>query len=184
MDKVRVFITKTVINWESDQSTIDNRVDSSIIIDSPRIIVVGKLGQGMRSSKFTIHDLYSGGCQWQWQVCVSDTMVSVCMSRWVCVCVSFHLVSFKLSTGCLFITHHVNQGGVQSGLRLQTDFPPRMLGRVDIFACFTLSHTVFPTLCQLSRYLNSLPVCLGVCSPRVLVSFRVFLRISFPDQVF
>jgi hypothetical protein len=37
----------------------------------------------MRSCKCTSHDLYAGGCQWQWQVCVSDTLVSVCMSRWV-----------------------------------------------------------------------------------------------------
>jgi hypothetical protein len=31
----------------------------------------------------------------------------------VCVCVSFLLLCFKLSSGCLFIPHHVNQGGVQ-----------------------------------------------------------------------
>ena len=30
-------------------------------------------------------------------VCAGDTMVSVCMSRWVCVCVSFLLLCFKLS---------------------------------------------------------------------------------------
>ena len=41
----------------------------------------------MRSCKCTSHDLYAGGCQWHWQVCVSDVMVSVCMSRCVCVCV-------------------------------------------------------------------------------------------------
>jgi hypothetical protein len=87
MDKLRVFITKVVINWESDQSTIDNRVDLSIIIDSPRNIVVDKLGQGMRSSKFTIHDLYAGGCQWQWQVCQWHNGKCVYVSVSVCVCV-------------------------------------------------------------------------------------------------
>ena len=41
-------------------STIDKRVDSSIII----VLIVGKrLGQGMRSCKCTKHDLYVGGCQ-------------------------------------------------------------------------------------------------------------------------
>jgi hypothetical protein len=40
-------------------------------------------------------------------------MVSVCMSRCVCVCMSFQLLSFKLSSGYLFSPHHVNQGVVQ-----------------------------------------------------------------------
>jgi hypothetical protein len=31
----------------------------------------------------------------------------------VCVIVEFLLLSFKLNLGCLFSTHHVNQGGVQ-----------------------------------------------------------------------
>jgi hypothetical protein len=35
--------------------------------------------------------------------------VSVC----VCVCMSFQLLSFKLSSGYLFSPHHVNQGVVQ-----------------------------------------------------------------------
>jgi hypothetical protein len=39
---------------------------------------------------------------------VSLTMVSVCMFRRVC-CVSFLLLSFKLSLGCLFRPHHLNQ---------------------------------------------------------------------------
>jgi hypothetical protein len=39
--------------------------------------------------------------------CVSVTHVSVC----VCVCVSFFLICFKLSSGCLLSSHHVNQGG-------------------------------------------------------------------------
>ena len=43
-------------------------------------------------------------------LCVSDTIVSVCMSRGVCVCVYFLLLSFKLSLGCLFSPHYVNQG--------------------------------------------------------------------------
>ena len=57
-------------------------------------------------------------------VCVSDTMVSVCMSRCVCVCVSFLLPSFKLSLGCLFSPHHVNQGGVQKTTPLVTLYKP------------------------------------------------------------
>jgi hypothetical protein len=44
---------------------------------------------------------------------VSDAIVSVCMSCWMCVCVSFLLLCFKLNSGCLFSPHHVNQGGVQ-----------------------------------------------------------------------
>ncbi len=32
-------------------------------------LIVGKLAQGMRSCKCTSHNLYAGGCQWQWQVC-------------------------------------------------------------------------------------------------------------------
>ncbi len=55
----------------------------------------------MRSCKCTNHDLYAGGCQWQWKVCVRDTMVSVCMSGWVCVCVSFQFLSFIKSGGFL-----------------------------------------------------------------------------------
>jgi hypothetical protein len=43
-------------------------------------------------------------------VCVCLGVCPVC----VCVCVvSFLLLSFKLSLGCLFRPHHVNQGGVQ-----------------------------------------------------------------------
>ena len=64
-----------------------------------------------------VDELYVGGCQWQWQVFVSDEMVSVCMTVSVCVCVSitvsFLLLTFKLSSGCLFSPHHVSQGGVQ-----------------------------------------------------------------------
>ena len=58
-------------------------------------------------------------------------------------------------------------------LRLLTHrFPTHILGRVGLFACFILSHTPSHTLCRLCRPHNSLPVCLRVCSPRVL-----FLRI-------
>jgi hypothetical protein len=94
------------------------RVPLSIVIDN------GKIGQGMRSCKCTNHNLYTGGCQWQWQVCVSDAMVSVCMSRWVSVCVSFLLISFKLSSGCLFSPHHDNQGGVQKATPQVTLYEP------------------------------------------------------------
>ena len=68
---------------------------------------------GMRSCKCTRHDLYVGRCQSQWQVCVSDAIVSACMSRCVCVCVSFLLLCFKLSSGCLFSQHQsMNLDGV------------------------------------------------------------------------
>ncbi len=68
----------------------------------------------MRSCKCTSHDLYAGGCQWQWQVYVIDTMVSVCMSGWVCVSVCHS--SFSLSSwvqGVCLNPHHVNQGVFQ-----------------------------------------------------------------------
>ncbi len=107
IDKLRVFINKTLSTQSLINQLLIKRVDLSIVIDN------GKIGQGMRSCKCTNHNLYAGVCQWQWQVCVSDAMVSVCMSRWVSVCVSFLLISFKLGSGCLFDPHHVNQGGVQ-----------------------------------------------------------------------
>ncbi len=107
IDKFRVFINITLSTQSLINQILIKRVGLSIVIDN------GKIGQGMRSCKCTNHNLYAGGCQWQWQVCVSDAMVSVCMSRWVSVCVSFLLISFKLSSGCLFSPHHVNQGGVQ-----------------------------------------------------------------------
>ena len=48
-------------------------------------LIVGKLGQGMRSCKCTSNDLYV--------VCASDTMLSACMPRCVCARVSFILLS-------------------------------------------------------------------------------------------
>jgi hypothetical protein len=59
--------------------------------------------------------------------CVSDTMVTVCVclgeSRCVCVChESFQWLSVKLSSGCLFSPHHVNQGDVQKDT-LEVPFP-------------------------------------------------------------
>ncbi len=45
--------------------------------------------------------------KWHTGKCV---YVRVC----VCVCVSFQFLSFKLSSGCLFIPHHVNQGVIQN----------------------------------------------------------------------
>jgi hypothetical protein len=87
-------------------------------------LIVGNLGQGMRSCKCTNHDLYGGGCRWQWKVCDRDTMVIVCMSGWVCVCVSLQLLSFKFSSGCLFNPHHVNQGPVQKPTPQVTLYEP------------------------------------------------------------
>ena len=59
-------------------------------------------------------------------VCASDTMVSVCMPRRACmrVCVSFFLLSFKLSLGCVFSPHYVNQGGVQKVTPQVTFYEP------------------------------------------------------------
>jgi len=118
IDKLRVFINKTLSTQSLINQLLIKRVGLSIVIDN------GKIGQGMRSCKCTNHNLYAGGCQWQWQVCVSDAMVSVCMSRWVSVCVSFLLISFKLSSGCLFSPHHVNQGGVQKATPQVTLYEP------------------------------------------------------------
>jgi hypothetical protein len=103
-----VFINKTL----STESLINQLLIRGLAYQL--LLIVGKLGPSMRSCKCTSHDLYAGGRQWQWQVCVSNAMVSVCMSRWVCVCMSFQLLAFKLSSGCLFSPHHVNQGGVQN----------------------------------------------------------------------
>ncbi len=83
------------INWLSIESLINNWLIRGLTLSINNWLIVGNHGQGMRSCKCTNHDLYVGGCQWcqwwcQWQrqVCVSDTMVSVCMSRCVCVCLS------------------------------------------------------------------------------------------------
>jgi hypothetical protein len=72
----------------------------------------------MRYSKCTSNTLYRSVCRWQILVCVSCMYIgvcqhSVCMSGWVCVIVFFLFLYFKLSLGCLYNTHHVNQGGVQ-----------------------------------------------------------------------
>jgi hypothetical protein len=40
------------------------------------------------------------------------------------VCVSFQLLSFKLSSGCLFSPHHVNQGDVQKPTPQVTLYEP------------------------------------------------------------
>ena len=40
------------------------------------------------------------------------------------MCVSFLLISFKLSSGCLFSPHHVNQGGVQKATPEVTLYEP------------------------------------------------------------
>ena len=165
------------------------------------------------------------------------------------MCVSFLLLSFKLSSGCLFSPHQVNQGGVQkttsqitlnethtaeeslkrlrngrhnqvlsdhsdqarellhvllprgkshhlirnskpffplcqegshstrsgtphhsfhpvclSPLRLLTHrFPIHMLGRLGLFACFALSHTLFRTLCSFADITT-------VCLPHLVFS--------------
>ncbi len=118
IDKLRVFINKTL----STESLINQLLTRGLAYQL--LLIVGKLGQGMRSCKCTSYDLYAGGCQCQWQVCVSDAMVSVCMSRWMCVYVSFQLLSFKFNSGCLFSPHHVNQGAVQKPTPQVTLYEP------------------------------------------------------------
>jgi hypothetical protein len=51
-------------------------------------------------------------------------MISVYMSRCVYLCVSFQLLSFKLSSGCLFSPHHVNQDVVQKPTPQVTRYEP------------------------------------------------------------
>jgi hypothetical protein len=71
----------------------------------------------MRYCKCTSNALYIsvpvtniGVCQFTYILaCVN--IVCVCLGE--CVIVDFLLLSFKLSLGCLFSPHHVNQGGVQ-----------------------------------------------------------------------
>ena len=70
-----------VINWESYQPTIDE--EGLLIL----VLIVGKLGEGMRSCKYTGHDLYACGCQWQWPVCQWRNGKCVYVSVCVCVCV-------------------------------------------------------------------------------------------------
>ena len=83
IDKLRVFINKTLSTQSLINQLLIKRVDLSTVIDN------GKIGQGMRSCKCTNHNLYAVGCQWQWQVCVSDAMVSVSDGK-----------NFQLSTIC------------------------------------------------------------------------------------
>ena len=57
IDKLRVFINKTLSTQSLINQLLIKRVDLSIVIDN------GKIGQGMRSCKCTNHNLYAGGCQ-------------------------------------------------------------------------------------------------------------------------
>jgi len=70
-----------------------------------------------RCGKRTSNALYIGVRQSHILVCAMKVCVCVCVCVCVfvcvCVCVCFLLLSFKLSSGCLFSPHHVNQGGVQ-----------------------------------------------------------------------
>ena len=107
IDNLRVFINKTL----STESLINQLLTRGLAYQL--VLIVGKLGEGMRSCKYTGHDVYACGCQWQWQVCQWRNGKCVYVSVCVCVCVSLQLISFKLSSGYLFSPHHVNQGGVQ-----------------------------------------------------------------------
>ena len=57
IDKLRVFINKTLSTQSLINQLLIKRVVLSIVIDN------GNIGQGMRSCKCTNHDLYAGGCQ-------------------------------------------------------------------------------------------------------------------------
>ena len=57
IDKLRVFINKTLSTQSLINQLLIKRVGLSIVIDN------GKIGQGMRSGKCTNHNLYAGGCQ-------------------------------------------------------------------------------------------------------------------------
>ena len=57
IDKLLVFINKTLSTQSLINQLLIKRVGLSIVIDN------GKIGQGMRSCKCTNHNLYAGGCQ-------------------------------------------------------------------------------------------------------------------------
>jgi hypothetical protein len=57
IDKLRVFINKTL----STESLINQLLIRGLAYQL--LLIVGKLGQGMRSCKCTSHDLHAGGCQ-------------------------------------------------------------------------------------------------------------------------
>ncbi len=57
IEKSQVFINKTL----STESLINQQLIRGLVY--PLLLIVGKLGQGMRSSKCTNHDLCTGGCQ-------------------------------------------------------------------------------------------------------------------------
>ena len=57
IDKLRLFINKTL----STESLINQLLIRGLTYQL--LLIVGKLGQGMRSCKCTSHDLYVGGCQ-------------------------------------------------------------------------------------------------------------------------
>ncbi len=57
IDKLRVFINKTLSTQSLINQLLIKRVGLSIVIDN------GKIGPGMRSCKCTNHNLYAGRCQ-------------------------------------------------------------------------------------------------------------------------
>ncbi len=57
IDKIRMFINKTL----STESLINQLLIRGL--SHQLLLIVGKIGQGMRSCKCTNHDLYAGGCQ-------------------------------------------------------------------------------------------------------------------------
>ena len=57
IDNLGVFINKMLSTESLINQLLIKRVGLSIVIDN------GKIGQGMRSCKYTNHNLYAGGCQ-------------------------------------------------------------------------------------------------------------------------
>jgi hypothetical protein len=57
IDKIRVFINKPL----STESLINQLLIRGLSYQL--LLIVGKLGEGMRSCKCKNHDLYAGGCQ-------------------------------------------------------------------------------------------------------------------------
>ena len=57
IDNLRVFINKTL----STESLINQLLIRGLAYQL--VLIVGKLGEGMRSCKYTGHDVYACGCQ-------------------------------------------------------------------------------------------------------------------------
>ncbi len=70
----------------------------------------------------------------------------------MCVCVSFQSLSLKLSSGCLFSPHHVNQGTVQKPTPQVCHLPKRHMMSAYVWA---LSAFVFIILLARHRFASA-----------------------------